>query len=119
MAVVERRRSVRGVGGYLNAKVASVLQALTAPSGADWQVSLLMRNGTVSKFRVTPGDRMDRDEALRTVLHQNRISPFDVADATIVRVGEISVYSTDAEDEFNRLLGRIRTRERDHLGRSR
>jgi hypothetical protein len=93
-----------------------ILNAIAALCDSDWQVCLWMKDGKVQKFRVSPSGKLTETEALGTVLWQKQISPNDVVDATIVRVQDVAVYKTDVEDDFNRLIKRLKGNASNNLG---
>jgi len=97
---------------------AAIMAAITSPSESDWIVTVVLKSNRVIKYQLSPGACAE-DEALGFTLHRLRISINDIADASVVRKRDVIVYKDDIEEEFDRLIKRIKSNERDHLGRLR
>lgn len=81
---------------------------VVAPGREDWIVTLLMRDGTVYNRRITPGNMTD-EQALALALRVQRVRPDQVVDASCRRAGDqASVIIENQEEEFERLLARMR-----------
>jgi len=86
---------------------AAAVFSLFEPNGSDWLVSLVIDDGTIVNRRFSPGS-MTEQQVLTMALHIARVSPERRKDAIVQRVGQAKVIEAAPDDDFERLMRRLR-----------
>lgn len=84
---------------------------VVSPSGSDWVVTLLLRDGRVFNRRICPGVGTD-EQALSLALRIQGVGPSEVADAVVRRASESRQIETErTDDEWQRLVRGMRAND--------
>lgn len=84
------------------------VMGVVAPSGSDWVVTLLLRDGRVLNRRICPGIGTD-EQALALALRVQGVGPSEVADAVVRRAQDSRHIETErTDDEWTRLVSSMR-----------
>ncbi len=87
------------------------VMGVVSPSGSDWVVTLLLRDGRVFNRRICPGVGTD-EQALALALRIQGVGPSEVGDAVVRRASDSRKIETErTDDEWQRLVRSMRAND--------